>query len=131
MTDGAEYLLGAEQYESTVRLLNNLRTGLERCRRILESAEDIADDSAEDDEMAVVAQDIFLIIEALESIEESESFDDLIDTPIGADLQENMDEVQGYLMDTAIFSERDDHEVCTKALELLDLVSRLLGDSEE
>ncbi|KAE9961408.1 hypothetical protein BLS_002157, partial [Venturia inaequalis] len=87
MTDGNEYLIGAEKYESTIRLLNGLPKGLDRCRQILESHEDIEDDSAEDNEMSVVVQDMILIAEALESIEESEGFENLIDTPIGADLQ--------------------------------------------
>ncbi|TLD34766.1 hypothetical protein E2P81_ATG04931 [Venturia nashicola] len=118
MTDGDEYLFGAEK----------LPKDLDRCRQILESIEDIEEDSAEDDELAVVAQDIYLIIEALESIEEPESFEDLIDTPIGTDLQTSMDIVQGYVLEQGIFSERDDYEVCRKTLEVLDIVSRLLGE---
>ncbi|TID21663.1 hypothetical protein E6O75_ATG05058 [Venturia nashicola] len=142
MTDGDEYLFGAEnqgsppvtniiQYDTIFILQfhdNRLPKDLDRCRQILESIEDIEEDSAEDDGLAVVAQDIYLIIEALESIEESESFEDLIDTPIGTDLQTSMDVVQGYVLEQGIFSERDDHEVCTETLEVLDIVSRLLGE---
>lgn len=130
MTDGNEYLIGAEKYESTIRLLNGLPKGLDRCRQILESHEDIEDDSAEDNEMSVVVQDMILIAEALESIEESEGFENLIDTPIGADLQSSMDNVQGLILEYGIFSDRDDHECCSKALEVLDIVSRLLGEEE-
>ncbi|QDS74579.1 hypothetical protein FKW77_008216 [Venturia effusa] len=131
MTDGDEYLAGAEEHETTVRKLGDLRKDLKKCRRILEQGEDIEDNSVEDDELAVVAQDMILIVEALESVEESGIFDDLLDTAIGADLSTGMDKVQGYLLKHEIFSERDDHEVCTKAMELLDVISRLFGDEEE
>lgn len=73
---------------------------------------------------------MILIIEALASIEESKIFDDLLDTDIGQELSDGMDDVQGYLLKHEIFSPRDDHEACTKGMELLDIISRLLGDDE-
>lgn len=130
MTDDNEYLDEAEKYESTIKLLENLPKDLKFCKEILEKDEDIIEDSGDDDDLAGVAQDMILIIEALESIEESKIFDDLLDADIGQELSDGMDHVQGYLLEHEIFSQRDDHEVCTKGMELLDIISRLLSDDE-
>lgn len=131
MTDNDEYLDGAEYHESTIRLLKSLIDDLDICNKILERDEDIVEDSVEDDEMADVAQVMILVVEALESVEESKFFNDLLDTAIGEELLSGMKQVREYILKRSIFSERDDHEVCMKAMELLDVISRLVGEWDE
>lgn len=126
MTDGDEYLQGAEKYEGTIRILQSLPANLRICRAILRANPQVEEDSKADNDLCEVAQDIILIIQALETVEDLGIWDALSATKLGKDLDKGMNDAKEYIVKHRTFIKRPDHEIGTKAMELVDIVSRFL-----